>query len=133
MRITFASTPICTLSGRGTDSPETMTIDGQCSEQTAKFLRAQSAKVFNRGNEITTISFKVFRSHGSIQAAEAFALSHRKSLYGKYGNLVLIADDGSGMNTATSTLTNSVCKQCKVTYKGMNSWTEYNFIGGAFS
>ena len=130
MRITFAGTPICTLATtRGTDGPQDYSIDTDCSEQVVKYLRATSAKVFNRGNKYTTVAFKVFRSHGTVQAAETFCNTHRASLP-DYGNYQAVSDDGSGQQTRTIVLANALLKKCKATYKGSNSTTDYTFTGG---
>lgn len=130
MRVTFAGKPICTLLERGTDGPQEYSIDTECTEQVARYLRATSAQVFNRGNKYTTISFKVFRSHGTIQAAETFSNTHRTSLP-DYGNYQAVSDDGSGTGTKTVVMENALLKRCKVSYKGMNTTTEYMFTGGS--
>lgn len=133
MRITFAGKQICTLLvARGTDGPQDYSIDTDCTEQVVKYLRATSAKVFNRGNKATTVSFKVFRSHGTVQAAETFSNTHRAMLP-DYGNFQAVSDDGSGKLNVTIVLPNALLKKCKVTYKGLTTVSEYQFSGGALT
>ena len=130
MQVLFAGTQLCTA--KGTSSPQDFSVEGQCGEQVAKFLRGAGVQVLNRGNEQTAVSFKLFRSHGSIQIAQTFALTHRATMP-KYGVLKMVSDDGSGKQTVSVTLPNALFKKCKVSYKGMNTVAEYQFDGGLLS
>lgn len=130
MKIDFASKPLCT--GKGTDSPKDFSYVGERSEQVSRFLRGAQAVVRDRGNRYTTIGFEIFRSHGTIQAAQKFCLSHQDS-FPSYGLLVLTCDDGSGLLTQVMYLPNAFLKSVRVRYEGMLSFTNYVFTGGALS
>ncbi len=128
MNILFAGTTICTA--KGTDSPQNFSYTGERSEQVSRFLRGRQAVVRDRGNEYTQIAFTITRSHGTVQAAEYFCLTHRINLP-TYGVLKLVTSDGSGGATKALTLNNALAKSIKTRYEGMLSFTDYTFSGGA--
>lgn len=130
MKVDFAGTNLCT--GVGKDSPQNLDYDGEADEQVSKFLRGVQAVVRDRGNEYTTISFDITRSHGTIQAAEAFLLNHRTNSV-KYGTLILTCDDGSHTNTTVMYLANAFWKRGRIKPLGMLTTTSYTFTGGLLS
>jgi hypothetical protein len=133
MKVVFAGITVCT--GKGTNSPEAFSYEGEATEQVAKFLRGTTSAIYNRGNEYSAISFDLFiGSLPSIQAAEKFVLNFRQpTVYPAYGTLALTADDGSGTNTSVMYMPGAFFKKGKVKYKGCMVWVSFNFTGGAFT
>ena len=127
MKIDYAGKSLC--SGKGIDSPDKFSYQGERSEQVSRFLRAAQVIVRDRGNQYTTITFDVVRSLGTVQAAEKFALTHQASLP-TYGTLQLTCDDGSATVTSVIYLAKALLKSVKVKYEGMLTTASYTFTGG---
>lgn len=126
MKIDFAGNVLCT--GVGKSNPQGFTFDGSRSAQKTKPLRAASGNNLDRLQRMTNIGFTVCRAHGTIQAAEVFALTHEDSLSG-FGLLTLTSDDGSHTDTTNSYILTTLSR-VRVTYKGQLTFTTYQFEGG---
>jgi hypothetical protein len=61
-------------------APNSLRINGRRSSQIAQILRAAAAKVWNRQNTVTTISFSVVREHDTTRAAEEYMLQHEVNI-----------------------------------------------------
>ena len=132
MNIKFAGITVC--SGVKTDSPIKFAYEGDEDEQVSKFMRAVSAVVFPRGNETSVITFTGFKTHGSIQAAEAYVLNFRQANFlPKYGTLVLTTDDGSHTNGTAMYMAKAHFKKGKAAYDGINTYCDFTFTGGALT
>lgn len=87
MKITLASFD---FSGTGSEEVSDLRGSGSRQVQVAELLRAQHARVYQRNNEITRISFAVTRKHDSLQAAQEFLITHPLE-FPRTGKLVIQA------------------------------------------
>lgn len=115
----------------GTDMrerPGDLRINGQRVEQDAQFLRAAQARVFDRQNVMTTITFSIAREHASEQDAEYFILTHYADLPGN-GTALLIAEDSTGREKNLY-LENAVLVVTDHRHMGVSSFHDYTLKGG---
>lgn len=127
MKIDFGGVPLC--SGERLDTPAEFSIKGSRNVQPKEPLRSPGATMIDRLNKKSEVSFTICRSHDTIVAAEDFALTHQDSLPSN-GLLTLTSDDGSHSNVKARYLQNAVLESVSVKYKGMLSWSTYQFVGG---
>ncbi len=64
------------LAEEGQLAPDSLRVNGRRATQIAALLRAEAAKVWNRQNTVTTISFSIVREHSSARAAEEYMIRH---------------------------------------------------------
>ncbi len=76
-------------------SPDSLRVNGKRAVQVAPLLRAEAAKVFNRMNTTTTVSFAVTREHADARAAEEYMIAHEAAIPDS-GIVEFICHDESG-------------------------------------
>ena len=97
-------------------------ISGRISTQPAEALRARNARVYDRGNEITTLQFEVTRLLASIEAAEQWALLHAATV-ARSGTLTITTGIALRMLL-------SVLQEPKCTCVGCSVRVAYTINGG---
>lgn len=106
--------------------PEGLTVGGGPVIETVQFLRASSAKLFNRGNRTFTMSFGAWRQHASIEVAEDFALSHPGSVPTAAGMVCTITLN-SGL---VRYLTTPFIRVDSIEPRGLRTLARYTLSGG---
>ena len=76
MKIYFAQTPI----NENFEFPKGLSTETKRISQTEFTLNSATAKIFDRGNSKTSITFTIERAHPSESAADEFALTHAEKL-----------------------------------------------------
>ena len=110
------------------ERPGDLRINGRRLVQEATFLRALQARMYNRKNVKTTISFQVSREHDDIITCQEFMLSHYYGLPGS-GNAKFVCESDSG-SQATLWLANAVLGVMDFYHKGVSSFHVYQLAGG---
>lgn len=130
MQITFAGKDLTSQASTGARwyGPSDFRINGKRMSQALRYVRSIQTTFADRKNTESTVSFNVTRQHGTIAAAEKFALSHEVSLPNQ-GLLVMKSFDGVSQQTTLS-LSNAFLESVDVQYNGSMSTTNYVFRGG---
>jgi len=121
-------------SARGTGKsigPADLRIVGAVNAQVADRLRADNAKVYNRGNARTEIAFRVYREFDSELDAEYWLLTHAQSVV-REDTVYLDAQAGNG-NTTRVTVSNCVLTLAEISHQGVSVNIAYQITGGAIS
>ncbi|MDR1457879.1 MAG: hypothetical protein LBI47_03465, partial [Puniceicoccales bacterium] len=71
------------------EQPYDLKINNSRQVQIASALRAISVRGFDRGNQQTTLEFKVSKRHSSVEEAQAYAIQHAASLTNLPSTLVI--------------------------------------------
>ena len=79
------------LAGEGNEGHSNLRVNGRPLSQVAQFLRADSIKKFNRGNESTTFSFRTHKLFDDQADAEVWMLERYPTLLSLCGLLTLTA------------------------------------------
>jgi len=121
-------------SERGTGKwigPTDLRIVGAVNAQVANRLRADNAKIYNRKNARTEISFRVWREFASEISAESWLLRHIRNLV-REDTLYVYAQAGN-RNTYRITVSNCVLTLADVSHQGVSVHVGYQITGGAIS
>jgi hypothetical protein len=113
----------------GHESPYDVSIRNDREVQIAETLRGGAARGYDRGNQRTTIGFKVTRRHDSTEAAQLFTLSHAASL-NNLQTSVSVVGEPSGV---TFVLSDAAVVSVQSSSAGNVSTHEYRIVGGNFS
>ncbi|MDR0679731.1 MAG: hypothetical protein LBF42_01690 [Puniceicoccales bacterium] len=111
------------------ESPYDVSIRSEREVQIVETLRSNVAKSYDRGNQRTTISFKVARRHSSIEDAQQFVLSHGAALVNLATALTVI-EEPSGDEFVLSDASVAAVQSSS---SGSASIHEYRVVGGNFS
>jgi len=129
MRITIGTFVLCEGNAKG-EYPKDFTVDDEEILQIAQYLRAAASVPLERGNTLTTISFKLEREHADARAAAEYALLHAASIP-KTGNVVFQCE---GPGVSKIKLVNGKFKHRKVeAIIGCTTVHSYVFQGGGFT
>lgn len=104
-----------------------ITYSGGAAIQTARPVRAASARQFSRKNWQEDISFQVQREHADIEACEVYKFQH-KQLLAAAGNQTLTIS-----GPVEARYLNAVLKSVRVASIGVRSIIDYTFAGGIAS
>jgi hypothetical protein len=96
--------------------------------QVEPFLRALEQAVFDRGNDLTTVSFVVRREHDTVEDAELFILEHATELPGS--GLVMFEAAGATGAASRRYLWASKVTAHDASYKGRTTIHSYVILGG---
>ena len=110
------------------ESPYDVTVRNEREIQIVGVLRGDAAASYDRGNQRTTLSFRVTRRHGSIEDAQKFVLTHAANL-GNLSTSVTVVEEPSGDEYA---LPNATVAGVQSSSLGSTSTHEYRIIGGNF-
>ena len=115
------------LAEGGIQSPsDDFNVDVRRVSQVVNGLRWEEAKIFDRGNVQTTITFSVYRIHDSVADAEVFILDHGANMPGS-GEVEFISE---GEDALVRVLTASVIEGVLCNYEGVSTNYSYTIIGG---
>jgi len=121
-------------SARGTGKmigPDGLRIVGAVNAQIAERLRADNAKVYNRENARSEISFRVWREFNSDLDAEYWLLRHAATVQ-REDTLYMYAQASNG-NTTRVTVSNCVLTLAEISHQGVSVFIAYQITGGAIS
>ncbi len=137
--VTFGSAKLC---GDGLtaaphndvfDQPSDWKIDAADEATQQRILCATVPKFVVSGGEVFTGSFNVARQHASVQAAEAFALSHLADLDGVAALTIKVFapgdDPASAAPVASKTFTQAMILRKPGGYQGCLTFHSYAWIG----
>lgn len=125
---------LCHGHGTGVDKhvgPSDLITEGPISVQMAEFLRATNAKAYSRGNRKARLSFSVTRECASLQAAEAFCLTHPRDL--QRADTVLIVAQGNRGAVTNLAIGNAVVENVQCRQIGVTVQISYTLTGGAIT
>jgi hypothetical protein len=97
--------------------------------QIATSMRAAAVKGFDRGNQQTTLEFKVSRKHDSVEGAQAYVIQHAASLNGLSSTLTIIEEPSQDVYL----LSDAVISETQSTGEGIVSLHAYRIVGGNFT
>jgi hypothetical protein len=139
LRVTFGSVLLC--GGGLTTSPHNDVFDqprdwriDSADEATQQRILCATVPLFKTsGAEIFTGSFNVSRRHASVQAAEAFLLSHLADVDGIHSLAIRVFAPGADPATATPTESKTMGQALLLrktgTYDGSITFHAYSWIG----
>lgn len=139
MVVTFGSAKLCgdglTASPHNDvfDQPEQWRIDA-ADEATQQRILCASVPLFKvSGGEVFTGSFNVARKHATVQAAEAFLLTHLDDLDGIHSLVIKVFNPGDNPASATP-VASKTCAQAMIVRKpgghsGCITFHSYSWIG----
>lgn len=122
MRIIFSGV---VLSDGGKGSPVTLSTGGSKATETVPFLRAEHARIFDRGNRTNQIAWEHHREFETVSQAQAFMLRHAASIPDGVADLLIQLDDGSAITLHQAVL--AVPKGTR--YQGRHTVHTYNATG----
>jgi hypothetical protein len=129
---TSVETVLCDGPGRGVDRNtgplDGLAIDDQVNVQPAEFIRAAEGKFFNRGNQRTSLTFRVARECRDIVAAHAWQVGFHAGCV-RNGTVRLTETDTNGL-TQVVRIENAVITAIKTTPMGVTRIIEFNIVGG---
>lgn len=126
MRITYNGV---VLSDGGKGSPVALTTGGSKSTEQVGFLRAEHARIFDRGNRTNTLSWEHHREFATVSEAQAFMILHAASIPDGVADLTITLDDGTNI-----TLHDAVLAVPQGTrYQGVRTVHTYSATGRALS
>jgi hypothetical protein len=110
------------------EQPYDLRIGNTRRTQIAAGMRAEAIRGFDRGNQRTTLEFKVSRRHGSAEEAQVYAVVHAASLK-NLGNTLSLTMESSG---DVYVLEDAVIGEVQSTADGIVSIHSYGIVGGNF-
>ncbi|MDR2432223.1 MAG: hypothetical protein LBD34_00510 [Puniceicoccales bacterium] len=111
------------------EQPYDLKINNFRQVQIASAIRATSVRGFDRGNQQTTLEFKVSRGHPSVEEAQAYAIQHAASLVNLPSTLVITEEPSKD----TYSLNDAVISEVQSVSDGVTSSHAYKIIGGIFT
>jgi hypothetical protein len=111
------------------ERPYDLKISNSRQVQIASALRAISVRGFDRGNQQTTLEFKVLKSHSSVEEAQAYAIQHAASLTNLPSTLVITEEPSQD----TYSLNDAVISEVQSVSDGVVSSHAYKITGGIFT
>ncbi|MDR1255767.1 MAG: hypothetical protein LBJ94_02490 [Puniceicoccales bacterium] len=111
------------------ESPYDVNIRSEREVQVTGTLRGSTARSYDRGNQRTTVNFKVTRRHGSVEDAQKFVLIHGASL-GNLSTSLTIVEEPSAVQFI---LSDAAIVSVQSSANGSASVHEYRIVGGNFS
>lgn len=119
------------LCAGGADSVDGFSLNGQQQVQWLDAVRAASSIPANRGNQRTTLSFRIERQHADLPTAEAFVLQHWAALTGLQATCILTSDETEPVTVMY--LPDCVVESVQGSYEGISSIFTYRLVGGALT
>ncbi|MDR1890665.1 MAG: hypothetical protein LBQ23_00565 [Puniceicoccales bacterium] len=128
MKITIGTV---TLAGGNVsnEQPYDLQINNSRQTQIASAMRAAAIRGFDRGNQQTTLEFKVSKRHSSVEEAQAYAIQHAASLTNLSSTLVITEEPSQD----TYSLNDVVISEVQSVSDGVVSTHAYKIIGGTFT
>lgn len=111
------------------ESPINLKIRSHKELQIAPLLRAKEARVFDRGNLRTRITFEVIRKHANKEESEAFVLQHAAMLAAVQGDAFFFLED---QEKRSFTLSDATVKEIESQFEGVTSLHTYEIVGSKF-
>ena len=96
--------------------------------QMANTIRGETTQGFDRGNQRTSLEFRVVKRHESAEAAETFVIEHAAQLKNLGTDLVITEEPSQQMYT----LNDAVISTVECSFEGIASFHFYKIIGGNF-
>lgn len=129
---TAVETVLCDGPGRGVDRNvgplDGLSIDDQVSVQPIEIMRAAQSKFINRGNQRTSLTFRVARECRDIVAAHAWQVSFHAGCV-RNGTIRLTETNTNGQNQVVQ-IENAVIVSIKTSPLGVSRLIEFNIVGG---
>lgn len=97
--------------------------------QMATILRANSAKLYDRGNQIITIIFSVSKQHATVEAAQQYVIQHAIELNNLSSQLIIVEEPSQKQFI----LSDAVISETTSSSTGITSTHFYKIIGGNLS
>ncbi|MDR2778738.1 MAG: hypothetical protein LBB16_00405 [Puniceicoccales bacterium] len=110
------------------EQPYDLKINNSRQIQIAFAMRAAAIRGFDRGNQQTTLEFKVSKRHSSVEEAQAYAIQHAASLTNLSSTLVITEEPSQD----TYLLNDAVIGEIQSVSDGIVSSHAYKIIGGIF-
>jgi len=110
------------------EQPNNWRVNGSPVNQVAQYLRAAQARVHQRGNVQTTITFQCAKEHASLQAAILYCMTHYRSMILTGTALFVFESDGGA--TTNEYLANASCHVSEIYPVGLTTFATYNITGG---
>ncbi|MDR1528128.1 MAG: hypothetical protein LBS22_00885 [Puniceicoccales bacterium] len=111
------------------EQPYDLKINNSRQVQIAPAMRAIAVRGFDRGNQQTTLEFKVSKKHSSVEEAQAYAIQHAASLTNLSSTLVITEEPSQD----TYSLNDVVIGEVQSVSEGVVSSHAYKIIGGIFT
>jgi len=118
----------CVIASGGRDEPSDLRITQRPVSQVAQGLRWSYAKMFDRGNTVTEITFQISKTHATTMAAEIFALTYRKSIPRK-GNVYMTIAVGNSLGSFRQ-LIDAIIDMETVAIIGVTTVHQFTITGG---
>lgn len=126
-------TVLCDGPGRGLDLnigplDDGVVIEDVVTAQSVEFLRAAAGKAYNRGNQRTSLSFRIARECSSALAAHTWQVAFHSSCL-RSGTLRLTETTATGSRKEVR-IENAVITAIRSTPRGVTRFVEFTIIGG---
>jgi len=111
-----------------TEQPSNWRLNGQPLEGVAQFLRGSQARVHQRGNVHSVISFQCAKEHAALQAAILYCFTHYIDMRCTgTADFAFVRDGGSIRHVY---LANASCFVAEVWPQGVTTFATYKISGG---
>jgi hypothetical protein len=111
------------------ERPYALRVNNSRQFQTATAVGADTVRNFDRGNQQTTVEFRVSKKHSSVEEAQAYVLKHAASLKNLSPVLTITAEPSGDIYSLGDAIIGDVQSQSN----GIVSSHFYKIIGGNFS
>jgi hypothetical protein len=111
------------------EQPYDLRISNGRQVQIATAMRTGAIRSFDRGNQRTTLEFKVSKRHGSAEEAQTYALAHAASLKNLGTTLSMVLEHSQDVYV----LEDATIVEVRSMADGIVSSHSYEIVGGNFT